>query len=92
MTSSKSRSTSSNALALLVAGCFFMENLDSTIVTTAVPSIARDLHVDATSVGVTITAYVLTVAVLIPVTGWLADRFGSRRILLTAIADRKSVV
>lgn len=86
MTSSKSRSTSSNALALLVAGCFFMENLDSTIVTTAVPSIARDLHVDATSVGVTITAYVLTVAVLIPVTGWLADRFGSRRILLTAIA------
>lgn len=74
------------ALALLVAGCFFMENLDSTIVTTAVPSIARDLGVDAASVGVAITAYVMTVAVLIPVSGWLADRFGSRAILLTAIA------
>ncbi|ROQ38264.1 EmrB/QacA subfamily drug resistance transporter [Frondihabitans sp. PhB188] len=80
------RSVSQVPLALLVAGCFFMENLDSTIVTTAVPSIARDLGVDATSVGVTITAYVLTVAVLIPVSGWLADRFGSRRILLVAIA------
>jgi EmrB/QacA subfamily drug resistance transporter len=76
----------SRALALLVAGCFFMENLDSTIVTTAVPSIARDLGVDAASVGVAITAYVMTVAVLIPVSGWLADRFGSRAILLTAIA------
>jgi EmrB/QacA subfamily drug resistance transporter len=74
------------ALALLVAGCFFMENLDSTIVTTAVPSIARDLAVTPASVGITITAYVMTVAVLIPVSGWLADRFGSRRILLVAIA------
>ncbi|RKR74578.1 MFS transporter [Frondihabitans australicus] len=76
----------SQALALLVAGCFFMENLDSTIVTTAVPSIARDLGVDAASVGVAITAYVMTVAILIPVSGWLADRFGSRTILVTAIA------
>ncbi|GAA4669699.1 MFS transporter [Frondihabitans cladoniiphilus] len=74
------------SLALLVAGCFFMENLDSTIVTTAAPSIARDFAVDAASVGVAITAYVMTVAILIPVSGWLADRFGSRRILLVAIA------
>jgi EmrB/QacA subfamily drug resistance transporter len=74
------------ALALLVAGCFFMENLDATIVTTAVPSIARDLGVSAASVGVTITAYVMTVAVLIPLSGWLADRFGTRRVLLAAIA------
>lgn len=63
-----------------------MENLDATIVTTAVPSIARDLGVTAASVGVTITAYVMTVAVLIPISGWLADRFGTRRVLLVAIA------
>ena len=74
------------ALALLVAGCFFMENLDATIVTTAVPSIARDLGVSAASVGVTITTYVMTVAVLIPLSGWLADLFGTRRLLLVAIA------
>ncbi len=76
----------SQALPLLVAGCFFMENLDATIVTTAVPSIARDLGVTAASVGITITAYVMTVAVLIPLSGWLADRFGTRRVLLIAIA------
>ncbi|MDP9028535.1 MAG: MFS transporter [Actinomycetota bacterium] len=76
----------SQALPLLVAGCFFMENLDATIVTTAVPSIARDLGVSAASVGVTITAYVMTVAVLIPLSGWLADRFGTRRVLLVALA------
>ena len=76
----------SQALPLLVAGCFFMENLDATIVTTAVPSIARDLGVTAASVGITITAYVMTVAVLIPLSGWLADRFGTRRVLLVAIA------
>lgn len=74
------------ALPLLVAGCFFMENLDATIVTTAVPSIARDLGVTAASVGATITAYVMTVAVLIPLSGWLADRFGTRRVLLVAMA------
>jgi EmrB/QacA subfamily drug resistance transporter len=76
----------SQALPLLVAWCFFMENLDATIVTTAVPSIARDLGVTAASVGITITAYVMTVAVLIPLSGWLADRFGPRRVLLVAIA------
>ncbi|HEY4224792.1 MAG TPA: MFS transporter [Pseudolysinimonas sp.] len=74
------------ALPLLVAGCFFMENLDATIVITAVPSIAEDLGVTAASVGVTITAYVMTVAVLIPLSGWLADRFGVRRLLLASIA------
>ncbi len=76
----------SQALPLLVAGCFFMENLDGTIVTTAAPSIARDLGVPAASVGVAITAYVMTVAILIPLSGWLADRFGTRRVLLVAIA------
>ncbi|MCU1405764.1 MAG: hypothetical protein JWQ43_2067 [Glaciihabitans sp.] len=74
------------ALALLVAGCFFMENLDGTILTTATPSIGRDFGVDSTAVGVTITAYLMTVAVLIPVSGWLTDRFGTRRVLTVAIA------
>jgi len=63
-----------------------MENLDGTILTTAIPSIARDFAVDSTSVGVTITAYLMTVAVLIPVSGWLTERFGTRRVLAVAIA------
>jgi EmrB/QacA subfamily drug resistance transporter len=73
-------------LALLVAGTFFLENLDGTILTTAVPSIARSLAVPAGSVGVTITVYLLTLAVLIPLSGWITERFGARRVFLTAIA------
>ncbi len=73
-------------LALLVAGAFFLENLDGTIVTTAAPSIARSLDVSAAAVGVTITVYLLTLAVLIPLSGWVTERFGARRVFLTAIA------
>lgn len=73
-------------VALLVAGTFFMEILDGTIVTTAAPSIGRSLGVASVSVGVTITAYLLTLAVLIPLSGWITRRFGSRRIFLAAIA------
>ena len=72
-------------VALLVAGCFFMENLDGTIVTTAAPRIGRALQVPATSVGLVIAAYLVTLAVLIPLSGWLAARWGTRRIFLSAI-------
>jgi len=72
--------------ALLVAGCYFMEMLDGTIVTTASPQIGRSLHAPATDIGLVVTAYLLTLAVLIPLSGWLARRFGNRVIFLTAIA------
>jgi EmrB/QacA subfamily drug resistance transporter len=73
-------------VALLVAGCFFMENLDGTIVTTAAPRIGASLHVAATSAGLVITAYLMTLAVLIPLSAWMTSRFGARRVLLGAIA------
>ncbi|WP_329363999.1 DHA2 family efflux MFS transporter permease subunit [Streptomyces sp. NBC_01483] len=82
MTDSHRRGT---ATALLVAGCFFMEMLDGTIVSTAAPQIARDLHTAPASVGLVITAYLVTLAVLIPFSGWLTARFGPRRVFLTAI-------
>lgn len=63
-----------------------MENLDATIVTTAAPAIGADLGVDSAAVGVTVTAFLLTVAVLIPASGWLSDRFGVRRVFTIAIA------
>jgi EmrB/QacA subfamily drug resistance transporter len=72
-------------VALLVAGCFFMEILDATIVTTAAPRLARSLGVPVTSTALTITAYLVTLAVLIPVSGWLTTRFGARRVFLSAI-------
>src|ERR1700709_1355506 len=73
-------------IALLVAGTFFMENLDGTILTTAAPSIGAAFGVASLSIGVATTAYLLTLAVLIPLSGWLTQRFGARRIFLTAIA------
>ncbi|MET9901397.1 MFS transporter [Streptomyces sp. NPDC006446] len=71
--------------ALLVAGCFFMEMLDGTIVSTAAPQIAADLHTAPASVGLVVTAYLVTLAVLVPLSGWLTARFGPRRVLLAAI-------
>jgi EmrB/QacA subfamily drug resistance transporter len=73
-------------LALLVAGCFFMEMLDGTIVTTAAPSIGSSLGVPSTSISLVISAYLVTLAVLIPVSGWVAARFGARPVFLAAIA------
>ncbi|MFD2361149.1 MULTISPECIES: MFS transporter [unclassified Arthrobacter] len=73
-------------LALLVAATFFMEFLDGTVLTTAIPSISTDFAVPAADVNVTMTAYLLTVAVGIPISGWLAERFGARRVFCLAIA------
>jgi EmrB/QacA subfamily drug resistance transporter len=72
-------------MALLVAGAFFMEILDATIITPAIPLIARSFDVEPVDVNVAISAYLVTVAVLIPVTGWLTDRFGIRRVFIAAI-------
>jgi EmrB/QacA subfamily drug resistance transporter len=75
----------SRGLALLVAGGLFMEILDATAVAPAAPHIAADLDVAAVDINVVITAYVLTLAVLIPVSGWLATRAGARRVFLGAV-------
>lgn len=72
-------------IALLVAATFFMENLDGTILTTAAPSIGLSFGVPSFEVGVSITAYLLTVAVLIPLSGWIAGRFGTKQVFLAAI-------
>ncbi|MBX7435111.1 MFS transporter [Mycobacterium sp. Y57] len=73
-------------MALLVAGAFFMEILDATIIAPAIPAIAATFDVAAVDVNVAISAYLVTVAVLIPASGWMADRLGIRRVFLTAIA------
>jgi EmrB/QacA subfamily drug resistance transporter len=73
-------------MALLVAGAFFMEILDATIITPAIPLIAESFGVGPVDVNVAITAYLVTVAVLIPASGWVADRFGPRPVFAAAIA------
>ncbi|XAS73059.1 MFS transporter [Micrococcaceae bacterium Sec5.1] len=73
-------------LALLVAATFFMEFLDGTILTTAIPSIAADFRVAPADINITMTAYLVTVAMGIPLSSWLAERFGARRIFCLAIS------
>ena len=69
----------------LIAGAFFMENLDGTIIATALPQMARSFHVGAVNLNIGMTAYLLTLAVFIPISGWIADRFGSRTVFAAAI-------
>lgn len=69
----------------IVAIGFFMQTLDTTIVNTAIPAMAHDLGVSPLHMHAVIVYYVLTVAVMLPVSGWLADRFGVRNIFFSAI-------
>jgi MFS family permease len=73
-------------LPWIVAAALFMEQLDSTILNTAVPSIAASLQVTPLSLKTVVTSYVLSLAVCIPVSGWMADRFGTRRVFAWAVA------
>ena len=66
------------SVALLVAACFFMETLDGTIVVTAIPQMSASLGVPPSSTALVITAYLLTLAILIPLSGWMVARFGPR--------------
>ena len=71
---------------LIVACALFMENLDSTVLATALPAIAQSLDVNPLTLNLAITAYLLSLAVFIPVSGWVADRFGARQVFRLAIA------
>ncbi len=75
-----------NAIVPLIVACaLFMENLDSTVISTALPAIAADLHEDPIALKLALTSYLLTLAVFIPISGWMADRFGPRTVFRLAI-------
>jgi EmrB/QacA subfamily drug resistance transporter len=72
-------------IPLVVACAFFMENLDSTIINTSIPQIAHSLGESPLTLNVAITCYLLSLAVFIPISGWMADRFGTRTVFTGAI-------
>jgi len=76
---------SKRLLPWLVAVAFFMESLDTTILNTAVPAIAHALNVVPLSMKAVLSSYTLSLAVFIPISGWMADRFGTRRVFASAI-------
>lgn len=75
----------SPALPLLVAGAFFMENLDATVIVTAMPQMASAFAVHPIDMNIGIFAYILTLTVFIPASGWIANRFGARNIFTAAM-------
>jgi len=73
-------------LAPMIVGCaLFMEMLDATVISTALPAMAKSLGEDPIKLNLAITSYLLSLAVFIPISGWMADRFGARTIFRTAI-------
>ena len=72
-------------IALTVAAAFFMETLDATIIVTALPAIAGALDVPTLDASLTVTVYLIAMAVFVPAAGWCAERFGARRVFVAAL-------
>src|SRR5580693_8368743 len=73
-------------IAMIVGSAIVMQQLDSTAITTALPQMAISLHTDPVRLSVAVTAYLLSLAVFVPISGWAADRYGGRTIFRAAIA------
>jgi EmrB/QacA subfamily drug resistance transporter len=71
--------------ALIIATALFMENMDGTVLATSLPAIARDFHQDPIVLKLALTSYMLTLAVFIPASGWVADKLGARTVFCSAI-------
>src|SRR5271156_5433412 len=80
------RHGSTTLITSLVAAAFFMENLDGSIIATALPQMAQSFHIRPVELSVGITSYLLSLAVFIPISGWLADRVGVRTVFTAALA------
>ena len=72
-------------IPLIVACSLFMEQLDSTIIATALPTISRSLNEDPLRLNLAITCYLLSLSIFIPLSGWMADKFGARTVFRAAI-------
>ena len=75
----------SYSVSLIVAISFFMQGLDTTAVNTAIPTMAKSFGTDVVHLSAGVTSYLIALAIFIPVSGWIADRFGTRRVFCTSI-------
>jgi MFS family permease len=80
-----SKAPHAQTVALIVASAMFMQNLDSAIINTSLPRMAQSFSVTTIDLSLGITAYMLASAAISPLSGWLADRFGSRDVLMAAV-------
>jgi EmrB/QacA subfamily drug resistance transporter len=86
MSSAKPKNTNPRILAVIVASAIIMQQIDATAITTALPQMAISLNTDPIRLTIAVTAYLLSIAVFIPISGWAADRFGGRTVFRAAIA------
>src|ERR671912_95756 len=77
--------TKERLVPLIVATALFMENTDSTVIATSLPAIAADIHVDLIALKLALTSYLVSLAIFIPISGWMADRYGARTVFRTAL-------
>ena len=73
-------------IPFVIAFALFMETLDATIISTAIPKIAVNLHTSPISLKVALTSYLLSLAIFIPISGWFADRFGTKKVFISALS------
>jgi EmrB/QacA subfamily drug resistance transporter len=81
-----SEETKTKVVAMIVGSAIIMQQIDSTVITTALPQMARSLNSDPVRLSLAVTAYLLSLAIFVPVSGWAADRFGGRVVFRAAIA------
>ena len=79
------RADVSRWLPVALASALFMDLLDTSALGTALPTLAREFGTDPLNLKFALTAYMLTMAVLVPTSGWLADRWGPRRVFMNAV-------
>ncbi|RUX85037.1 MFS transporter, partial [Mesorhizobium sp. M7D.F.Ca.US.004.01.2.1] len=73
-------------IPLILAVALFMENMDSTVIATSLPAIAIDIDTSPIALKLALTAYLVSLAIFIPISGWMADRFGAKTVFRAAIA------
>ncbi len=79
-------SSAARILPLVVASALFMENMDSTVIATSLPAIARDLNTDPVALKLAFTTYLLSLTIFLPVSSWISDKFGAKRVFRVAMA------
>ena len=77
--------TKRHMIPFIVSLSVFMESLDSTVINTAIPAISHALHADPVDLKIALISYLLSLAIFIPISGWIADKFGSKNVFITAV-------
>ena len=77
--------TAERMTTCIISFACFMESVDSTVINTAIPAMSRSLHVDPVDLKVALVSYLLSLAIFIPISGWLADKFGAKKVFINAL-------